>query len=45
MLNGSANFLDSKEICYKSVKFHHYSPLRDSESVCYIHIRYNSEIL
>lgn len=29
-------FLNCEEICYKSVKFLHYSPIQDSESVRYI---------
>lgn len=36
MLNSSENFFNCKEICYKSVKFHHYSSLWNSKSVRYI---------
>lgn len=36
MLNGRANFLNFKEICYKNVKFRNHLPLRDSKSVRYI---------
>lgn len=40
MLKSSENFVNCKEICYRSVKFHIYSPLGDTKSVGNIRIRY-----
>lgn len=36
MSDGSSNILNYKEICNKSLKFGHYSPVRGSKLVRYI---------